>query len=87
MVLSGIVDHDCSSIIVASCMVMFNERKKWTVFFFRRLDATNLAKITTNGKAVDKGKGMGIEVPCKITFTDTKPILNKQKSFINCEIQ
>ena len=87
MVSSGIVDQDCSSIIIAFSMVMFNERKKLTVFSFLKLDATNLAKVTTNGKAVDKGKEMGIEVPCKITFSGTKPILNKQKSFINCEIQ
>ena len=52
-----------------------------TLFFFLRVDVTNLAKVTINGKAVNKGKGMGIEFPCT-TFTVTKPMLNKLKEVL-----
>ena len=42
-----------------------------TVFFFLRVDVTNSAKVTINGKAVNKGKGMGKEVSCVTIFTGT----------------
>ena len=32
------------------------------VLFFLRVDATNSAKVPINGKALNKGKRMGIEV-------------------------
>ena len=50
-----------------------------TVFFFLRLDATNSGKVTINRKAVNKGKGNGIEVPFTIPFTGTDQILNELK--------
>ena len=53
-----------------------------TVFFFLRIDVTNLTKVTINEKAVNKGKGMGMQVPCTITFTGTKPMLNKLKDVL-----
>ena len=53
-----------------------------TVFFFLTVDITNLAKVTINEKAVNKGKGMGMEIPCTITFTGTKPMLNKLKDVL-----
>ena len=41
------------------------------VFLFLRVDVTNSAKLTINGKAVKKQKGMGIEIPFAITITFT----------------
>ena len=40
-----------------------------TVFFFLRTDEINSATMQITGKAVNKGKGIGIKVPCSITFT------------------
>ena len=39
-----------------------------TVFFFLSVDVTNSAEVTVNGKAVNKGGGMGMEVICTISF-------------------
>ena len=50
-----------------------------TVFSFLRVDVTKSAKLTINGKVVNNGKEMGMEVSCTITFTGTKPMLNKLK--------
>ena len=48
-----------------------NRKFAKSVFFFLRVDVTNSTKVTINGKAVNKGKGMGMEVPCTITFNGT----------------
>ena len=40
---------------------------------------SSLEKVTINGKAVNKEKGIEMEVPCTITFTGPKLILNKLK--------
>ena len=37
-----------------------------TVFFFLRTDTINSARVEITGKAVNKGKGKGMQVPCKI---------------------
>ena len=55
------------------------------VFLFLRVDVTNSVKLTINGKAVKKQKGMGIEIPFAITITFTgtnKPILSKLKEVL-----
>ena len=48
-------------------------------FFFLRTDEINSATVKITRKAVNKGKGMGMEVPCSITFTGSKPMLDKLK--------
>ena len=48
-----------------------NRKFAKSVFFFLRVDVTNSTKVKINGKAVNKGKGMGMEVPCTITFNGT----------------
>ena len=48
-----------------------------TVFFFMRQDEINSATVKITGKAVNKGKGIGKELPCSITFTGSKPMLDK----------
>ena len=53
-----------------------------TIFFFLRTDEINSATVKITGKAVNKGKGMGMEVPCSITFTGSKPMLNKLKEIL-----
>ena len=53
-----------------------------TVFFFLRTDEINSATVKITGKAVNKGKGMGMEVPCSITFTGSKPMLDKLKEIL-----
>ena len=47
------------------------------VFSFLRVDVTKSAKLTVKQKILNKGKEM--EVSCTITFTGTKPMLNKLK--------
>ena len=41
------------------------------VFWFLRVDVKSSSKVTVNGKAVKKEKGMGIEIPFAITRTIT----------------
>ena len=53
-----------------------------TVFFLLRTDEINSATVKITGKAVNKGKGMGMEVPCSITFTGSKPMLDKLKEIL-----
>ena len=53
-----------------------------TVFFFLRTDEINSATVKITRKAVNKGKGMGMEVPCSITFTGSKPMLGKLKEIL-----
>ena len=53
-----------------------------TVFFFLRTDKINQATVKITGKAVNKGKGTGMEVPCSITFTGSKQMLNKLKEIL-----
>ena len=53
-----------------------------TVFFFLRTDEINSAIVKITGKAVNKGKGMGMEVPCSILFTGNKPKLDKLKEIL-----
>ena len=67
--------------VVGHLMKGKNGKLAKTVLIFMRVDVTNSAKLT-NGKAVNKGKGMEVEVLCTITFTFTKPILNKLKEVL-----
>ena len=54
-----------------------------TVFFFLRTNKINSATVKITGKAVNKGKGMGMEVSCSITFTGSKPMLDKLKEILH----
>ena len=58
------------------------ESLRKTVFFFLTANVTSLAKLAINGKAVNKGTGMGMDVQCTITFTGTKTMLNKLKTVL-----
>ena len=58
------------------------ESLRKTVFFFLTVNVTSLEKLAINGKAVNKGTGMGMEVQCTITFTGTKTMLNKLKTVL-----
>ena len=53
-----------------------------TVFFFLRTDKINSATVKITGKAVNKGKGTGKKIPCSITFTGNKPMLDKLKEIL-----
>ena len=68
--------------VVGHLMKGKNGKLAKTVLIFVRVNVTNSAKLTINGKAVNKGKGMEVEVLCTITFTFTKPILNKLKEVL-----
>ena len=50
--------------------------------FFLRADVRNVAKVKTNEKVVNKGKGKGTELPCTIIFTGTKQTLSKLKKVL-----
>ena len=50
-----------------------------TVFLFLRTDTINSARVEITGKAVNKGIGMGMQVPCKFIVTGSKPVLDKLK--------
>ena len=52
------------------------------LLFFLRADVSNMATVKINGKAVKKGKGKGMEVPCTITFTGSKQVLSKLKEVL-----
>ena len=43
------------------------------------VDKYAVAEVTITGKAVNKRKGMGMEVSCTILFSGTKPMLKKLK--------
>lgn len=58
------------------------ESLRKTVFFFLTVNVTSLEKLAINGKAVNKGTGMGMDVQCTITFTGTKTMLNKLKTVL-----
>ena len=58
------------------------ESLRKTVFFFLTVNLTSLEKLAINGKAVNKGTGMGMDVQCTITFTGTKTMLNKLKTVL-----
>ena len=45
-----------------------------TVFCILRASEINSATMKIIGKAANKGKGIGIEVPCSITFTGSKRV-------------
>ena len=45
-----------------------------TVFFFLRTNEINSATMKITEKAANKGKGIGMEVPCSITFTGSKRV-------------
>ena len=53
-----------------------------TVFFFLRTGVINSATLKITGKAVNKGKAIGMEVLCSITFTGIKPMLDKLKEIL-----
>ena len=53
-----------------------------TVFFFLRTDRINSATVKVAGKAINKGKGTGKKIPCSITFTGSKPMLDKLKKIL-----
>ena len=53
-----------------------------TTFFFLRTDEISSATVKITGKTVNKGKGMGVEVPCSITSTGSKPMLEKLKEIL-----
>ena len=48
-----------------------------TVFFFLRA-----ATVEITGKPNNDGKGMGIQVPCRIKFTGRKAVLDKLKDIL-----
>ena len=50
--------------------------------FFLRTGEINSAAVKISRKAVNKGKGMGTEVPCSITFTGSKSMLDKLKKIL-----
>ena len=54
-----------------------------TVFFFLRTNEINSATVKITGKDVNNEKGMGMEVPCSITFTGSKPMLDKLKNILH----
>ena len=54
-----------------------------TVFFFLRTDEIDSTTVKITGRAVNKGKGMGMEVPCSIAFTGSKPMLDKLKEILS----
>ena len=56
-----------------------SEKIAKTVLFFLRADVSNMATVKVNGKAINRGKEMGMEVPCTIRFTDIMQILSKLK--------
>ena len=53
-----------------------------TIFFFLRTDEINSAAVKIAGKVVNKRKRMGLEIPCSITFTGSKPKLDKLKEIL-----
>ena len=68
--------------VVEHLMKGKSEKFSKTVFFFLRTDEINSATVKITGKAVNKGKGMRMEVPCSITFTGSKPMLDKLKEIL-----
>ena len=54
-----------------------------TALFFVRTDKIDSTTVKITGKAVNKGKGMGMEVPCSIAFTGSKPMLDKLKEILS----
>ena len=64
--------------------LMEGESRKFakTAFFFLRTDEINSATEKITRKTVNKGKGMGMEVPCIITFTGSKTMLDKLKEIL-----
>ena len=54
-----------------------------TVFFFLRADTINSATVEITGKPINDGKGMGMQVPCRIKFTGrNKAVLDKLKDIL-----
>ena len=53
-----------------------------TIFFFLRTDEISSAAVKITGKVVNKGKRMGLEIPCSITFTGSKLKLDKLKEIL-----
>ena len=53
-----------------------------TVLFLLRTDEINSATVKITEEAVNIGKGVGMEVPCSITFAGTKPMLDKLKQIL-----
>ena len=63
-----------------------NEKEKWETckncVFFLSADFGRIETVEINGKTVNKWKGKGVEVPCKITFTGWKQMINKLKEIL-----
>ena len=68
--------------VVEHLMKVKSSKFARTVLFFLRTDEINPATVKITGKTVNKGKGMGTEVPCCITFTGSKPMLDKLKEIL-----
>ena len=68
--------------VVGQLMKRKNLKFEKTVFFFRKTDEIDSATVKIAGKAVNKGKGMGMGVPCSILFTGNKPKLDKLKEIL-----
>ena len=65
--------------VVGHLMKGKSEKFAKTVFFFLRTDEINSTTVKTTREAVNIGKWVGMEVPCSITFTISKPMLDKLK--------
>ena len=57
------VDKDAGA-VMNKTRVVRHLMKGNTIFFFLRVDVTNSAKVTINGKAATKGTEIGMEAPC-----------------------
>ena len=79
-------DVDKYAAAVMNKLQLRASRKKRKVsknsILFLRVDVTNSVKVTKNGKTVNRGKGIGMEVPYTITLTDTKSVLSKLKEVV-----
>ena len=53
-----------------------------TVFFFLRTDTINSVRVEITGKAVNKSKGKGMQVPYKIIFSGSISALDKLKDIL-----
>ena len=54
------------------------------VFYFLRRDSTSSCTCRITGKAVNQGKGMGLQVPCELTFNGKSNIISQLKTLISC---
>ena len=73
---------DKYAVVVGHLMNGKSEKFAKTVFFFLRADTINSATVEITGKPINDGKGVGIQVPCRIKFTGRKAVLDKLKDIL-----